>query len=566
MASNSIGAASVSRRVFSCEITEVSCEYGNDKKKKAIFYKKNYTETASCVVENKNGTTTLVGGVTYTIPPKYYFITNHQGKEATLRVLRIANDCTRDEHTKYVIYSNDLQSQTNEIVKVEKEIKDGAIKFLYYNLFTRKLEYGKAAFQDGINEGDFAGAIVNGAAGAKMGSIADYIMAFRFFLLPTLQENDDNYYSTQLIFKTCSHRDNVPKITIVSYPDISFKLVLDFRNVKSEYKGQSVNSLKLDKTKKTDWKVGLSVKYASTEKKLELGHKIETEYNDKGLEKGKKEYEKYGTIYETFKGFADFMEELYQLITNGKLEKDEKKDDKKWITGSISIEPSLLLEWKYSVNDSLSKLGRHFLIDLSVNAIGKLTLDLIKIFEKVVVVGIVGATGGAAAPVKGLLDWLFTKVIPWLIKKFVDVNADLIFKTSVEGGGKIILDTASEKPFDAKLKPVTVIISANLEIGLTVKATFIIKTEFGLNGKAGANVKFDFSSVIEKNDKNNEYGLKLRVKTKLEVEKLTITYSSKDSFEMLDYSVEGSDETEIWSWGGWEKEFEPKEWSLFSNN
>ena len=105
-----------------------------------------------------------------------------------------------------------------------------------------------------------------------------------------------------------------------------------------------------------------------------------------------------------------------------------------------------------------------------------------------------------------------------------------------------------------------------MEIGLTVKATFIIKTEFGLNGKAGANVKFDFLSVIEKNDKNNEYGLKLRVKTKLEVEKLTITYSSKDSFEMLDYSVEGSDETEIWSWGGWEKEFEPKEWSLFSNN
>jgi len=544
MGNNSIGASIISRKNFSCEITEITCQYESDKtNKEIVLYKKNeevnnatitpYSSTQVNTIDYEAIGLGLYGAVTNrhlykNFPFKQinrYIITNHKGVTVKIKNTRIANDCTDPAHQLFTIGTYDIHTHQKKEIE-ERPLDNGNIKILYYNLF------------ESIKE--------------------KYKSIFRLFCLPVIDSSNNLYYSTMLRYRTCSNQSKqpVPDINIISYPDISFKFIFKPWGYKSE--SNTYNKEKADKVTKTNFNISLSANYASVEDSIEFGKETEYKDNDKNGIEGRRLYTTLSKISNFFKEVANLTNDIndtYKKCTrdkeglstldsiakgNSSLSNFTKPNANTFLKGSIEIEPTIEFEWGYSVSDDLEKLGRLFSLLFSLKVTGKIVLDLLKMAQN----AIVATATGVAPPIYYALNWLLNTVIPWLEEKFADINCYFYLKGSAQGDFKLKVDTCKEKKLGIDPVTVTLKIALGLTVSVKAKSTIVITIEIEgkLQAEISAFLKLKFSIKEDKSNTDKKKQFVLGTEIGLNPGKITISYSILASHEKTGKNFNKSNE------------------------
>ena len=487
---------------FTCNIKKITFSYpDNDNQtcQKTIYNydsQSGYSTLKEYVPDLEDSDTSegplLKGGVVAYSERRYYFISNYKGKEVKLDCERVAHCCTDSAHSSVDIESVDVDNRS--IVKSRQPHAELSLNLRYYDLFWRAKDYSQTALCSSLASSatmQVAPAVATGAY--AVGSIMDFIHAFRFFLLPTIDESDEEYYCyTLLEYHECVHSEGVKPIRILIYPDIEYKFEIGLKK-KREYKGNEED----DDSSFKGCSVKLSATYNSVEKEfsLEYGDKQEIASNSQD----KKSTLFYKTLcmlakaFECMQGFtnefADTLEETYgknnSLTSDARvLQKGTDKLPRKfnWLSGSLEFQPQLALNWKYHVSEDLTELKRSIDVDLVLKGEGLIKVDLVELSRTIlkktktvttagVVVVSAGSGGLAALPailVKALVDFIVTAFANMLSEPF---------KAELSIGAKA---TVRRLKFNTLEKAV----SANLEIvpkiklylAIEAKAPFIIQT------------------------------------------------------------------------------------------
>ena len=514
MPSCTIGARSIEKKEFSCIIRKIECRYAIDKKSKkaVLFDRDNLEQDMSDLNVQDEGSASdgiLYGGVSNRRDYEYYYITSNKGKKVEFECSREVNLCTESRHHQYNVDYIDIDSR--ELKTELKDITDGNVTLYYYDIFNRTWEYTKNGAVEGAklgynssDEGSLmygaAGGVAGGVVGATVGHFADLICSLRFIHLPRINFNDNEYaWHALFLFTECPHLPSVPTIVINTYPDIEFNLKLGFfGNCKSSIFASTKDDLGKGKTERLSFSFAFSVKYAEVTKDITFDKKVE----DKGL---KNEEEKQGSIVanaihalkEFFEMAANFTQDLIDLIENtnagdsNALEKQfkgllYKQKGSDWLKGSLDIKPNLSLQWRYSVSDDLTKLGRHVEIELGIDCNGKLTIDLIKVGSmflnkskkatKVAAVATSVASGGLAALPAALITFLVDYVVDWLIDKFKE---GLVFDLMLIGNANVkstslTIDTSKDTIFDGKGLTAEIKPEIKVVIGFDYKTSVVL--------------------------------------------------------------------------------------------
>lgn len=460
----------------------------------------------------------------------FYFITNHHGKDVEINNTRNNNLCNCKEHEEFTIDYTD--KETGEIKSLKKNVNDGkGIKLYYYNIFHRVINYAKGGAIGtggaGVAIGGAAGVAIGGPSGiilggpvgmtgasigtiggAALGSVVDFLMAFRFIKLPQIPPNDNNYYYyTSLVYKTCAHGNNIPSIVILSYPDISFsaKIGMDMNSTTSSYVG--TESLK---TQNKSFCAELSIKYADTIKKLSFEHDIKTGDSDRETAEGAELYDTLKRISDLLKGLHDTAATLKEATGFKKVDLSATKADiqksvkssiikKKGIDFQCTLAPKLHLDWKYVVSEDLRKLGKEWIFGISISGEIKWTFDIVLLAIQGLKRTAVVATDGLALLIIEVLEILI-RLVRWLAEKNnskknnFDFYCYLIITGSAEGTFEGSHNTLSKNFFDFKDFLINVGPEFELIIGAEIKTTLFMVVNLGANAKAGcmigANYKF----------------------------------------------------------------------------
>lgn len=216
MASNSIGAANVSKRDLSCEIIRVECmDTYAPNVSIVIFDKEEYEkilakEKSFQAIQNQNnlinsGLLSSVIGMPQqvchisTYKKCLYLVTNHKGKELSIKTSRIENACSTPEHKIFnYIYPNFEAPTVKETEK--KDIPESKIKVCYYDLNFDKI----------------------------LPNPKDVI---KFFSLSKIDSGDKYYCEYTLKYNSCKHNLPDPLVYLIAYPDIKFKIELTLPTV-----------------------------------------------------------------------------------------------------------------------------------------------------------------------------------------------------------------------------------------------------------------------------------------------------------------------------------------------
>ena len=152
----------------------------------------------------------------------------------------------------------------------------------------------------------------------------------------------------------------------------------------------------------------------------------------------------------------------------------------------MDIKPNLSLQWRYSVSDDLTKLGRHVEIELGIDCNGKLTIDLIEVGSmflnkskkatKVAAVATSVASGGLAALPAALITFLVDYVVDWLIDKFKE---GLVFDLMLIGNANVkstslTIDTSKDTIFDGKGLTAEIKPEIKVVIGFDYKTSVVL--------------------------------------------------------------------------------------------
>lgn len=585
MAFCTIGAKSIQkqeRQELLCIIRKIICCYTSDDTEKiAVLYDcnasahsllaKEYNSHTGLTAEGK-----LYGGISSTKDYEYYFITNYKGREIKLDCQQEVNFCTEEKHRQYIIDYVDIQ--TRELKSQTKDISDGKLTLQYFDLFYRTIEYARKSVQKGAEAGKHlfshdgdseivsglsSGAIgfAGGVAGAATGHLADLICSLRFIHLPRISYNDNDYgCHSMLKYRECPHTHSVPSIIINTYPDIMFKLEIGM-------KGQSKNivfiSTKEDDEQKNDINIiktpfsfGFYVKYADTEKSFTFDKRIEEKDLNSDEEKsGSILANAIYTLKEFFKMAVQFTQMLKNLIENTNagdnkaLEKQflsllYKPKDVDWFKGSLDIEPKLTGEWRYSVSDDLTKLGKYIKLELEIGCTGKLTIDLVTVADmfidkskkatKVVAVASSVASGGLAALPAALITFLVDYVVDWLKDKFKEgLVCDFILIGSANAKPfSLVWDTSKEMVFEGTELTVEIKPEIKLVIGFDYKTSITLFWFMKAEGEAKATAEAAASLTWKMTMNVKEQHIGVENDARINPITLNVEYSVVGSFEI----------------------------------
>lgn len=607
MPGSTVGANSVEVQEFSCVISRVACRYLNDDKeeKRAVLYVRKEQQRSTSVNANMTSSsgTAVQGSITNQPDYEFYFITNHQGKEIEVRCKREANNCTNDKHKKYDIDYVDINSR--ELKNETRDINNGRLKLYYYNIFNHTAEFAaaatKAVIKKGMESDSAATALMSvpaglaaGAIGGVAGDAVDLICSLRFIHLPHIDPGDkDDECHTSLTYRECPHRNGIQMITINTYPDITFSLEIGILGWSRKYNQtkkktnpntNKTTTTRYDKTTEQSFSVEFKVKFA------DITHKLTFEDVEEKELKGKAR--KGATIYKAIRSVADFFTKASNFAENlkkfldpvtaadvgavgnalGTTGKILSKHDK-WLSGSLSIQPSLSGEWHYSVNDELTKLGRYIKLELGAECKGELIIDLIKLASFVikkskktrtaVVATASVASGGLAAIPAVLINLLIDEVVTWLIDKFKEgIKFNLIFSGKVDLKSLTLeWDTSKTQVFSAKGLNLEIKPEIKLELALEFKTstTFIVK----INGeaKAYAEVASSLTWKLTLDVIKDTIGLSQNIT--INPFKIEIGYKVVGSYEVWKFSNETSKEGKLFEYESKPIEFTPDRKVLF---
>lgn len=536
--SSTVGAQQVDKKDFSCIISKIMCRYydvnektGEKKEHKVTLFERSNRQQSSASTSNINRDSSahgiLSGRITNQKDIELYFITNHHGREMEVRCRRFKNSCTDSKHEEYI--RDYIDPKTKELKRETKKLDDGKFKLFYYDLFYRASE----------RAGNQSNLIKKGGAYVA-GDTMDFIMSLRFLFLPIISLGDVNYaWHTSLTYRECPSRNNVPMVTFNTYPDIEFSMEIGFKGIKKEAnidKRVNHERIKIDKVTKTPFSFKFSVSYAHTTHELEY-EKVNEQELDPESRKG-------FTVYKSIKTVANFLEDASQFTDmlkdafdpNSKVGKDlgivskgfgiASKGVRECISGSFEVSPSIEGKWHYAVSDDLTRVGRHVEFDLSIECTGTVTIDLFKlgliIAGKSVTAGAVTVsvgTGGLAAPIAFLVNWLATVVVNWLKEKIED---GIIFKLIFTGNAnakspKLTWDTSKEKIFNAsgfklEIKPeIKLLLSAEFKTSITWNL-FIVKVNTKTEVSAKAEVATSLTYGLDLNIKQGYLGIDQELK------------------------------------------------------
>lgn len=587
-------------------------------------------------MEDRDATNSkLVGGISNN--PDYYFITNHKGKDVELKCEREVNSCKVEKHHQYDIdyidiESRELQTEVKEITDGKRKLyyfnifnrtaeyaKTGFTKGAKIGMSAGSVvgEVSGAAFGGvadafisgdpnerrgsdigrtlgqpiGAGLGTVGGAGLGSAGGAAVGHLADLISSLRFIILPFINKSDEKYACfTTLAYRECPNRFNVPTITIYTYPDIEFEVKIGFKGHSHDY---YADSAKKDTSKDTSFSIEFTSTYADTEKQLSL-EKVDEKELDAEAQKGTGFYNALVSIAEFFKAAAQFAQKLRGLIETVDSNKiDTKKIAKDvgfvgntfgnvgkslsktsdWLKGSLEIDPSLTIKWRYSVNDELTKIGRHIEAELGIDCTGKLTIDLIQIaiqfFNKTKKVTTVAAaatsvaSGGLAAIPSFLIKFLVDAVVSWLVEQFKKgIKFDLILSAGANlKAPPITLDTSSDKVVTidgviVEIKPEIKLVAA-LEYKTSV--TLILSTKAEGEMKASAEAASSLTWKMELNIANGYLGVDNNVT--INPFSFKLEYKVAGSFEIFGCSLGSSHNSKVKEWKAKKIEMDPMRWN-----
>lgn len=636
MASCFVGAQSFERQDFSCVIRMIECHYtdGDDKPKDVVLYSRETSLLRRAkvqAVEQRGSSQEGVqrGGIDNSPDKEFYFITNKDGKDITLSCKRETNRCSQKEHNQYVVDSIDIH--TRELQSEVKDLSDGTLTLYYYDLFTRTGKYAQTGFTKGaeygrvgggavsevtgrtlggvadafisgdpnehrgseiggavcrpIGEGVGAvgGAAIGGIGGAAVGNVADIIAALRFITLPRIRNNDYDYEChTYLEYHECPHLPSVPHITIYHYPDIEFKLEIGFLGIKNKYGASSANK---DKREQTDFSIDFSVMYANVTKNLGFERVNEKELNAEE-QKGFLFYKTINALATFFKESANFADSLKKEIEQIYGEENSITKDvgfvgkalekvstlPKWISSSISVEPSLVGTWRYSVSDDITKIGKFIEVELGVDCKGELILDLIEIGKTllkktkdattVAAAATTVASGGLAGVPALVVKFLVDTVVKWMIEKLKDgVHLDLkIIGSANLKAFKLTWDTSKDKIFEGKGEKLELRLEIRLESGVEYNTSISVLVTVKGNVNASAQAAISITWEIQLSVKHGLLGVDSEVS--VNPFSVKVGYAVAGSFEIFGYSI-GSSHSKCYERKAKERKTDPVRWDWF---
>lgn len=592
---NTIGAISVGkeeRLSFSCIIRKIVCNYVVDEKTGKVvnvtFFdrdamEKVMSERTDIPKEEYPNSGLLKGGISN--DAEFYYITNFNGKKVLIDCQRETNLCRERNHNIFQVDYVDIGN--NEVMSTVKDISEKELMLYYYDIFTHTTEYFKYGFSKGAEYGGKAGGAmgevtgrtmdgladifingdysehrgsglggkigkpigvvagtVGGAAfgaigGATVGNITDFLCSLRYFTLPIFKkDNKKDVCFTVLSYNECHNRISVPIITIYTYPDIEFKVKIGLYEIKKDHVLKTTKEDSIDKNKitLTPFDFVFTVKYAKTEKKIDIKRIVEVD--EKKLDESEKEGASFVRVIDSivnfFKSAMEFSKNLKELIEGAKDNDEEglkksfgglqnmlyKHKGSNWIKGSLDIKPAISFKWHYSVSEDLSKLGRFVEFELGCDIKGELTIDLIEVamilrkkIKKASTVAVATASvasGGLAALPAALIKFFAEIVVDWIIETFKKgVKVDLIFygESNVKSG-KLAVDTSKDKILNMIEGKG---INCDCKIGIKFIAAFEYKTPkvmmTSVEVKASAATDFSFKFNLEPNIKKGYFGV-----------------------------------------------------------
>ncbi len=598
MTSSTVDSKSISNKVYSCHIAKLEFVYTDEEKKekKTVLYNGENRKTASTKElpskeQSPENAGKLLGRVTNQKDKEFFFITNNKGKKVKINCSRKVNDCQDDRHLQYDYDYIDIN--TRELKTIEKLVDDGDITLYYFDIFNRTWDYAKNEAVEGAKKGynssdnslmcvakGTSKGILGLAEGAVEGHFSDLIMSLRFIHLPKIESGDNTYGCyTVLAYRECLHRPSVPEIIINTYPDIEFNLKLGFLGYSKSHTFKTTKADSKNKTERTPFSFEFVVKYGGKEKNITFDKKIEEK--DVNNEEEKKGSKFANTIFD-LKNFlekaAEFTDSLKQLVEYADAGDKEalkkyayKPKGSDWLKGSLEISPELSAEWKYSVSDDLTKVGRYIKLELSAECTGKITIDLIEVgtmllskskkAAKVTALASSVASGGIAALPAALITFLVDYVVDWLIDEFKEglvFDLILIGKATFKAGS-LTFDTSKKDIFEAKglsaeIKPEIQLVmgldyKADIELFLFVKAEGEVKA----TAEAAASLTWEMKLNVKEGYLGVDHDLKINPFT------LKIEYSISGSFTVSDsYEFGSKGKNKVHEWKSEEIKYDTK--------
>ena len=614
MPNSTIGAQIIAKQEklrFSCLIRKVVCvyDYSDDAKgSKAVLYVKNDSdniqptnEICASVTDEKIGI--LKGMITNNCGVKdFYFISNNKGKEINLECTREVNYCTDEEHSKYDIDYRDVKDCD---LKTEcRNIDDGKLVLYYYDLFYRDDKFGEIAssytHENAVMGLKTIGAMVGRSVGDVTGSAVDLLMALRFFLLPIISDKDYKYDShVSLYYRECPQIPSIPSLTIHIYPDIEFSFKVGFFQLDANYYGD------LNKTStltKNPYNVDFSVKYNGKTHKLSLDgiDKTKSSEIDAEIQKATIFYKTLQYIAHFFSATADFSKKLEETVEGIYGKNDNITNDlnslsgtfdklgnglaksSAWLSGTIEINPSLSLNWKYHVSKDLCQLRKHLKIEFGVQGKGMLTIDLVGVYltffkkaKKATAVAVAGSTiasGGLAALPSILIKFLVDQVVQWMMKKFKEsCRIELQLLCSAEANA-LQYDSIKEEHFDfasVKVEP-EIKLFAGLKFKDSISLFLLVKAEYdiGASGEISSSIEYNFDFQLKEKKLGLEINGKINpIKIRLEyhvVGGYTISVFKKNRESSYKKNREFAGKTKEWQYLG--HNMKSINWEIFDFN
>ncbi|MDE6279520.1 MAG: DUF4280 domain-containing protein [Paramuribaculum sp.] len=562
-----VGAQPVRRQDFSCEIVLIKCKYKYDRedKNEELYNRQRLLSAAKQVpdpsisanqtsVGNKGSEST---GDESKHTNELYFISDHKGKDIELINLRKCNNCSEEAHTKYLITRIEGE-QTGED---ERAITEGKLKLYYHDIFYRRFKYakdvGRVVAVAGCIGGGVTGAIAGGSVGAAVGGvagdIADIASVLRYFCLPDINHEDADYCGVKLNYHTCPDALGAPQFIINIYPDIKYSLKIS-PNISMDFHAQSYDFNRgresNDELKFKPLTLEFSASYAGSKKTFDLsGPSIEEELDPRA-----------SVFYKAIKDIEGFCKNVSELphslkkifggADGGKPKLKSNRDiakSRSLIRGELEIEPSVTLDWNYSISKGMTKLRRQYKFALGIEATGKLIVDLIEVTikamgaaKKVTTAAAIGSaafTGGISVLVKGIVD----VIIAWLIRQFKQDNLTCELRFFVKIGGEPVT-------FDTESEPVVGIGEGKLSLGIEFYAGLKFKTsktiiwmtkmECEAKGEASAETSCDITAQIQ--DIDEYWGVRTMVILKPMTIKIEVGLAGSLEFIRKSESEKGS--------------------------
>lgn len=506
---STIGACGVEKQEWFCRIKKISCEYvSRGRKKTAVLYQckgPNKEKMAPIRSETEPSVGFLAGEVSNNFG-RYYVIANNDGVNVKITCDTNANSCDEENHKRVEICAPDFPSNPETIAEIVRSNTDEKLTIYYYDLFNRAREWGDA--HPFIPTARVAGEAV------------DFIAIFRYFLLPKLTSGNTQFiYDLQYHDCYCD-----PNILLDVYPDVDFGIEIGLRGINRDLNGGVSPK---GTTTFQNFAFKFSVKYGSVEKKFnyESYLSLEKHANNNLL------YRTLRFIGEFFYKTGCFAESLGKEIESngydetssiigsdlkvvGKADKSIGKTllcSKQWLSGSFSIQPKLLLRWRYDTSVDLRQLLRHVHLSLGLDCTGVLRIDIVEIALKsvrkartVTTVAAFGAavlSGGLATILAALVKLLVDVVVTWLINKLKEgfkFNLILIGRVGVNS---LTYDSLR----DEKVEGLAIVINPEirLEIGVDVKTSitlFIVKASGAVGGSAEATTSMIWELKLNSRD------------------------------------------------------------------